>query len=109
MRSIFRGIKRIFFWRYDRTTWQYDVLCVLILAFIFLTPKSWFQYSELRTSSGHPSGLMRLYLPVDGAINRDDIEQRVRTLTGRPNARVTIVDPKVDAQGRTVAVEVDIQ
>jgi hypothetical protein len=35
-------LKRIVFWSYGRTTWQYDVLCLLILAFVFLTPKSWF-------------------------------------------------------------------
>jgi hypothetical protein len=112
MSSIFGWIKKVFFWRYGRTTWQYDVLCVLILAFIFLTPKSWFQYSELRTSNGHPSGLMRFYIPVDGtdnSLDRGEIEQRVRALTGRPDAKVTNVDPKKDAQGRTVAVEVDIQ
>src|SRR2546428_12805740 len=34
--------RKIVFWNYSRTSWQWDVLCVLILAFIFLTPKSWF-------------------------------------------------------------------
>ena len=40
--------KKIVFWNYPRTSWQWDVLCVLILVFIFLTPKSWFQNSEFR-------------------------------------------------------------
>jgi len=31
-------LKKILFWSYDRGTWQYDVLCVLILAFILLAP-----------------------------------------------------------------------
>jgi hypothetical protein len=35
-------MKRIINWGYDRGTWQYDVLCLIILAFIFLTPKTWF-------------------------------------------------------------------
>jgi outer membrane lipoprotein-sorting protein len=35
---VFTTLKKILFWSYDRGTWQYDVMCVLILAFIFLTP-----------------------------------------------------------------------
>ncbi len=35
-------IRRGLFWTYDRGTWQYDVMVALILAFIFLTPRSWF-------------------------------------------------------------------
>ncbi len=34
---------RTFFWTYERATWQYDVLVILILAFIWLTPPSWLQ------------------------------------------------------------------
>ena len=35
-------LKRLIFWEYPRTSWQYDVIVALILAFIFLTPRSWF-------------------------------------------------------------------
>jgi hypothetical protein len=34
---------RVLFWTYQRGTWQYDILCAIILAFIFLTPKSVFR------------------------------------------------------------------
>jgi hypothetical protein len=30
-----------FFWTYERTTWQYDVMVIAILAFVWLTPPSW--------------------------------------------------------------------
>src|SRR5436309_2890291 len=40
-------VKKIVFWTYPRTSWQWDVLCVLILVFIFLTPKSWFENTEI--------------------------------------------------------------
>lgn len=36
-------IARIIFWKYERGTWQYDLLCALILAFIFLTPPTVFE------------------------------------------------------------------
>jgi hypothetical protein len=38
-----RGIGRFIFWDYQRATWQYDVMCGLILAFIFLTPRDVFR------------------------------------------------------------------
>ena len=34
---------RSIFWSYERGSWQYDVICAVILAFILLTPRSWFQ------------------------------------------------------------------
>jgi hypothetical protein len=36
--NIFSVIKSIILWSYERGSWQYDVLAVVILAFIFLTP-----------------------------------------------------------------------
>ncbi len=42
MSQLFRGIKAAVLWNYERGSWQYDVLCCLILAFIFLIPSSWF-------------------------------------------------------------------
>ena len=37
-----RFFLRSIFWTYQRGSWQYDVICAVILAFIFLTPASWF-------------------------------------------------------------------
>ncbi len=34
---------RTFFWTYERATWQYDLLVIVILAFIWLTPPAWLQ------------------------------------------------------------------
>ena len=41
-RSLIRFFSNVLFWTYPRGGWQYDILCGLILAFIFLTPKSVF-------------------------------------------------------------------
>lgn len=51
-------IKKAVFWSYERGSWQYDIICVLILAIIFLTPSGWFhdrprlQLSDLRHVQG---------------------------------------------------------
>lgn len=51
-----RAISRILFWTYSRGSWQYDILCALILVFIFLTPKSVFDGSVF-TQKPHPEVL----------------------------------------------------
>jgi hypothetical protein len=40
-------LKNIIQWNYERGTWPYDIFCLLIVAFIFLTPKSWFEKREI--------------------------------------------------------------
>ncbi len=53
---------RAVFWSYERGSWQYDVIVVVILAFIFLTPAGWFhdrprlQLTDLR----HVQGIVEL-------------------------------------------------
>ena len=42
MTNIRRTIHNIFVWAYERGTIQYDIICALILAFIFLVPRSCF-------------------------------------------------------------------
>jgi len=40
------SIKNFILWNHERGTWQYDIFCLLIIAFIFLTPKTWFEKRE---------------------------------------------------------------
>ncbi|MBP1605979.1 MAG: pgsA1 [Acidobacteria bacterium] len=37
----FRAFWHSFYWTFERATWQYDVMVVLILAFVWLTPPDW--------------------------------------------------------------------
>jgi hypothetical protein len=30
-----------FFWTYERASWQYDLMVIAILAFVWLTPPDW--------------------------------------------------------------------
>jgi hypothetical protein len=36
-------VSRSIFWSYERGSWQYDLIVAVILCFIFLTPRAWFQ------------------------------------------------------------------
>ena len=42
MKSIFMGIRNILLWSYERGTWQYDLLCLLIIGAVFLLPGKFF-------------------------------------------------------------------
>ncbi len=107
-------LKKIFFWSYGRSTWQYDILCALILAFIFLTPARWFQTGELRAGTTHPTPSARAYVLAGSDFNpeqmdRAELERRVRIATGRTDAQITSWEPRRDEHGRIVAFEVDIR
>lgn len=115
MSSVLRIFKKLFFWSYGRSTWQYDVLCVLILAFVFLTPKAWFDEGEPLRRKEHQSGFAassRLLVAPESFASQPDagaIEGRVREMTNRPDARVKGVREVRNGDGRTVAYEVDIE
>jgi hypothetical protein len=36
-------MRKWIFWEFARASWQYDIVVVLLLAFIFLTPRDWFR------------------------------------------------------------------
>ena len=97
--------RKIAFWNYSRTSWQWDVLCVLILVFIFLTPKSWFENSEYRPQK-------TFVIPAEVIGNQADrsrAEQRAKEVAGRPESQVTAVRERRDGTGKVVGYEVDIR
>jgi len=113
VRGLTSTLKKIFFWNYARNTWQWDLLCVVILIFIFLTPKSWFTNSELPRNMTHQSPDARTLVlspeVVANEADRGQIEQQVKALTGRAKVEVLAVRKVVDSEGRTRSFEVDIR
>ena len=89
------------------------MLCVVILIFIFLTPKSWFENSERRGYLAHQSraGSTVLISPelIENAQDRGQVEQVMRTFTGRDDVQVLNVRKVVDKDGNTRGYEVDIR
>ena len=113
MGFILSTLKKGFFWSYPRTSWQWDVLCVLILVFIFLTPKSWFENRGIQHSLSSQSSLQQVIL-LDGDVvgaqpDTHEIERRVRLITGRADAQVVSVSQRRDANGKVIGYEVDIR
>ncbi len=84
-------------WNYERGTWQYDVFCLLIVAFIFLTPKSWFEKRErLATQTA------RLVVKADDFTPKNtEMRRRVKELNGSENAEILNWQEKKNAAGET--------
>jgi len=93
--------KRLVFWDFPRASWQYDVVVALILAFIFLTPREWFQdqpkeSSLVLLSSSHGADQvfvateLLINVPVDQRPAR--VHELIRQRTGKFR-RVVRVEP----------------
>lgn len=115
MLRLWRALKRIILWSYGRTTWQYDVLCVLILAFIFLTPKTWFTEGEPGRLLPHQSSdkaAQKLLIGPEVLGQSPDaqaVERGVQQHTGRADFRVRGWRALKSDDGRVAAFEVDIE
>ena len=113
VRGLLTTLKKIFFWNYARNTWQWDLLCVVILIFIFLTPKSWFISGERAQRTVHQSPVARTVVLSPEVIGNEgdkgQIEQRIKALTGRAEVEILEVRAIRDAEGRTRSFEVDIR
>lgn len=97
-------IKRIIFWNYERASWQWDVLCVVCLIFIFLTPKDWFERKE---KTATPSA--RFIVKADEfSTEKTMMEKKVKEISGNPNAEIIGFRERKDNQGNTF-YEIDIR
>lgn len=43
MRKLLRGMTGTIFWSYERGSWPYDVMVVVIVMFVLITPRRWFR------------------------------------------------------------------
>lgn len=85
---------------------------MVILVFIFLTPKSWFAGSERPSETEHPNSISTVLLGPEVVAHEDDkaeIEQRVRAMTGRNEVTVLNVRKMVAPDGSIRGFEVDIR
>ena len=97
-------MKNFILWNYERGTWQYDVFCLLIIAFIFLTPKMWFEKREkLATQTS------RLIVKAqDFPLEKNQLEKRVKELSRNENAEILDWHERKNVDGETF-YEIDIR
>ena len=97
-------LKKIIFWSYSRETSVYVIFCLLIIAFIFLTPRSWFDRRDpaaTRTS--------RLIVQEqDFFAPRPQMERRVKELSGRADAEIIETRQRTGPSGEKI-YEIEIR
>jgi hypothetical protein len=100
MKIILSTLKKILFWSYERGSWQYDLMCVLILAFIFLSPNRFFQ----SRASGAPPISVRA--SEVGPVSPNDLERTIQNYLNRSGhaVRISRIEQAVDASGETTYV-----
>ncbi len=124
-----RGIfSRIFFWSYERGTWQYDVAVVAIVLFVILTPPRWFHDQP---EVGLPAAPGQVQLVSDGssaqiyrvdarvlappiktpALENDLHNMLQKSLPDLRSGRFAIakIEAERDAQGTVIAYKVEIR
>ena len=99
--SLFR---KLILWEYSRETSVYVIFCLMIVAFIFLTPKEWFERRDrLATQTS------RLIVQAsDFSPEKSILQQRVRDISGNPEAIVVDWREKKNNRGETI-YEIDMR
>ena len=91
------SFKKFILWNYSRGTWQYDIFCLLIIAFIFLTPKAWFEKREKLTTQ-----TTRLIVKAeDFSKETGELSERARKMNGNADAEILEWREKKDEKGET--------
>ena len=102
MKIILKTLKKILFWSYDRGTWQYDIMCVLILAFVFFAPNSSFRNRDAAADTRSPG--QSVFIPsydlaAPGSAN---LEQKIaKHLSEKYGYEVSVssIEPMMDSTG----------
>lgn len=128
MASLGQIFSRIFFWAYERGTWQYDAAVILILIFVLATPRSWFHdQPQMGLPANTPGQVVLVSEQGDSKIYRVDarilappektpaLENELhnamqKSLPELGNKRFTIskIEPVRDEQGTVIAYHVEI-
>ena len=96
--------KKFILWEYSRETSIYVIFCLMIVAFIFLTPKEWFERRDrLATQTSRV-----IVQATDFSPEKNILQQRVRDISGNPEAVVVDWREKKNNRGETV-YEVDFR
>lgn len=75
----------IIMWKFQRGSWQYDIMCALIVAFILFTPRRFFQGTfersrvVLQETDGAPTADRSAGTPVGSDKRSDDDGRRLGT------------------------------
>jgi len=127
MSGIGRILYRMFFWSYERGSWQYDIAVILILFFVF-SPKGWFHdqpqvglpVNSTQVELLSPAGETEVYRvdsrvlapPTRTPALQNDLHNVLQKAgQGLQDGRFAIgkIEPVRDAGGNVIAYQVEIK
>ncbi len=95
--------KNFILWNHLRGTWQYDIFCLMIIGFIFLTPKYWFdKHEKLATQTARV-----IVKAEDFSTDKAIMSKRVKEFSGNPNAEILNWHEKTNEKGE-IFYEIEI-
>lgn len=110
-------MKRFLLWSFERGSVQYDVICIVILAFIFLTPQSVFHdqpkvqvvpADQAITQRADDDGHTIFTVKIETAASEQAAIDRLKAWLGRPFT-VAHTEPVYDTTGALVAYSIWIE
>ncbi|GAC1638778.1 MAG: hypothetical protein NVS9B14_19490 [Candidatus Acidiferrum sp.] len=123
-----RILSKIFFWQFERGSWQYDLAVIGILVFVFFMPRKWLrdqpeasmppqaQQIELLSNSGNDSEYRvdtRVLTPPEQMPQLENELHRAlqRSVPDLQNGHFSIrkVEAKRDEHGAVIAYEVSVR
>lgn len=90
-------MKRLLFWEFRRGSWQYDVVVILLLGFIFLTPRTFFR--------DQPKAASVVQVPIHSGATAYWIDSSVLTATSEEGRRAQAADLVSKKTGHKVVIE----
>ena len=97
-------LKNLILWNYSRETSVYVIFCLAIVAFIFLTPKSWFVGGGTLATRTN----VVIVKVTEVSVETDSLRKRVREITGDGMAEIVGWKEITDPNGEKV-YEVEIR
>lgn len=93
MGKIGEVLQRTIFWSYERGSWPYDLMVIVIVAFVFLTPRSWF-HDQPQSSYATSSGVLLVSQNSDGRVRVYRIDAQILA----PEKRATKATPELERE-----------
>jgi hypothetical protein len=128
MASLGQIFSRMFFWAYERGTWQYDAAVILILIFVLATPRAWFHdQPQMGLPANAPGQVVLVSEQGESKIYRVDARilappvqtpalenelhnalQKALPEFGNKSFTISKIEPVRDEQGTVIAYHVEI-
>ena len=128
MANLGQIFSRMFFWAYERGTWQYDAAVILILIFVLATPRAWFHdQPQMGLPANAPGQVVLVSEQGESKIYRVDARilappvqtpalenelhnalQKALPEFGNKSFTISKIEPVRDEQGTVIAYHVEI-